>query len=324
MSDPVTILWWLLAVVGLVGSALCSGLEVGFYSVSRVLIRVRASAHKGAGQLQRQLESPVSVLTTLLAYNNIFNYIATLAITALLSRTGWSDSVIIVCQAAVLTPVILIFGESIPKELFRSRANTIMERLGTMLMVMRVGMTVVPVVPIINAIVSALSKLLGADLRGEVRSARETMTDLIKHGDDRITQSQSELIDRALTLDQTPVVRVMVPIASAARMSKGMGRPAAIDSAKRLVHSRYPVHDAEGVVIGCVGAVDLHTSDDPTIDGLIRPVTRIRSGDSVRTALRALSASGDAMGVVTRKGREIGIVTRKDLLAPLLGVGAAW
>jgi len=324
MIDGVTVLWWSLALIGLAGSALCSGLEVGFYSVPRVLVRVRSGTHRDAALLDAEIDRPVPVLTTLLAYNNIFNYLGTLAVTALLSRTGLGDAWIIVLQAAVLTPVILIFAESVPKEVFRSRAGTLMERLARVLVFMRLTLTVVPVVPMIRLVAGACSRALGADLSGSVRSARETMADLIKHGDERISAAQSELIDRALALEHARVDRVMVPLSKSARLSASASSAEALALVRRGAHTRIPVHDHTGRVHACVAAIDLLTRADTPIPELARPVSRIESGVSVREALLTLRDEGTPMGIITRSGRDIGLVTRRDLMAPLLGVVPNW
>ncbi len=319
MSDPVLWLWVVLALLGLMGSALCSGLEVGFYSVSRVLVRVRASEHGHARRLQKQIERPVPVLTTLLAWNNVFNYVATLAITALLTRTGLGDGALIVLQAFVLTPVILIFAESLPKELFRSRANAVMERFAPALRAMRLVMTIVPVVPMITLVTDGISALLGGDLSGEVRSARESMGEMLKHGDETISASQTELIDRALRLDQSSVRDVMIPIARTVRFSENARVRDTLRVISRSSHSRYPITDAHGVFVGCVRTVDLHAMGDGRVGDARRPVSMLGTEVSVRDALVRLRAEDAAMGIVTRKGRAVGIVTRKDLLGPLLG-----
>jgi len=320
LIEWVVILWWVLALIGLAGSALCSGLEVGFYSVSRVLVRVRSETHRDAARLERELERPVPVLTTLLAYNNIFNYLGTLAVTALLTRTGLGDAWVIALQALVLTPLILIVAESVPKELFRSHASTLMERLSRVLVAMRLGLTVVPLVPLIRAVAGVCSSALGADLSGSVRSARETMADLIKHGDERISAAQSDLIDRALALEHARVDGVMAPLARSARLSVGASRAEALALSRRVAQARIAVHDRSGRVRSCVAAIDLLTSEDAPVEDLERSVSRFESGTSVRDALLALRDEGTQMGVVTRSGRDIGVVTRRDLMTPLLGV----
>lgn len=317
-------LWIALVFIGLAGSALCSGLEVGLYSVSRVLMRVRTATNPRSARLERELSSPVQALTTLLAYNNIFNYIGTLAITALLTKTGLSDTLIIVLQACVLTPVILIAAESVPKELFRSRANTITERFATTLTVMRLSMTVIPVVPLIRVVAAALSKLSGGDFSGSVRSARETMSDLIKHGDESMSISQAALIDRALVLERLHIDDLMVPIASVATFSIDDPLDRALASAKRRVHSRYPVRDKSGRCVGYVRALDMHAPDTVSIKDILRPIARVRSGDPVPGAMRTLQEHTAPIAVVERAGKDAGIVTRKDLLGPLIGDFSDW
>ena len=320
MIDATALGWLALALIGLVGSAACSGLEVGLYSVSRVLMRVRSVTHGAAARMDRELDHIVPVLTTLLAYNNIFNYLGTLAITALLTRTGLGDGAIIVLQAIVLTPVILIFAESTPKEIFRSRANTLMERAAPWLVVMRLSMTVTLVVPLIRLVAGALSSLLGADLTGSVRSARESMTDLIKHGDERISAEQSALIDRALELGRTPVEGVMVPLSRARRLGADDPPERARSVARRAGRARLPVHDRSGRVVGCVAAIDLHAHPRSRPGALVRPVSRVAHDASIRSALLTLRDEGSPMGIVTRGDRDVGLVTRRDLMAPLLGV----
>ena len=320
MSTPMLIMWIVLALIGIMGSALCSGLEVGLYTVSRVLIRVRAVDQPKAAKLKKQIDDPAPVLTTLLVYNNGFNYLATLALTALLSTTGLSDTLIMVIQAAVLTPILLIFAESIPKELFRSRANTLMERLANLITSMSWTLTIIPITPIITSV----TKLIAPDLSGTVRSARQHMADLIKHADDQITQSQSDMIDRALLLNQTPVRTAMVPLARVLRVSTTSTRKDALAMIKKSNHTRYPVHDATGHITGCIQTIDLYSDQDAPLGDLIEPILRINTEVPMRQVLAQMNAKGIHMAVVTRSGQDAGLITRKDLLSPLIATTHDW
>ena len=324
MHTSELVIWVALAVIGILGSALCSGLEVGLYSVSRVFIRVRSIDQSRAKVLQSQLDNPAPLLTTLLVYNNGFNYLATLAITALLSATTLSEILIMVVQAIVLTPILLIFAESIPKELFRSRANLLMERLARPIIAMRYAVTVIPITPIITFIASMVSKLLGSDLTGSVRDARQHMAELIKHADDQITQSQTEMIDRALQLNQTPIRTNMIPLARVIRLSTASTRLQALELIKKTNHSRYPVHDERGTIIGCVKAIDLYISDTNSIESLIQPITRLNTEVPMRNALSKMRSDSAHLAIVTRSGQDAGIITRKDLLSPLIDTTHDW
>ncbi len=324
MNTPELIIWSALALIGILGSAFCSGLEVGLYSVSRVLIRVRSVDQPKAKALHTQLQNPAPILTTLLVYNNIFNYLATLAFTALLSATALSETLIMVIQAAVLTPILLIFAESIPKELFRSRANSFMERLATLIVTMRFTLTIIPVTPVITFIASGASKLLGADLTDSVVNARQHMADLIKHAGDEITQSQTEMIDRALTLNQTPIRTAMVPLARVVHITQGTARASALAQIQQTNHSRYPVVDQAGKIIGAINTIDLYSSTDDTIDSLIKPIVRLHVEVPMRKALTEMNNAGAHLAIVTRSGLDAGLITRKDLLSPLIATTHDW
>jgi len=324
MTTPELIIWIALALIGILGSALCSGLEVGLYSVSRVLIRVRSVDQPKAQTLHTQLQNPAPILTTLLVYNNAFNYLATLAFTALLSATTLSDTLIIVIQAIVLTPILLIFAESIPKELFRSRASSLMERLANLIVTMRYTLTIIPITPIITFIAITVSKLLGADLTGSVRNARQHMAELIKHSDEQITQSQTEMIDRALTLNQTPVRTTMVPLTRVIQINSNTSRTDALAKIQQSNHSRYPVHNKSGQIIGSVHAIDLYTATESSINSLVKPIVRVNTETPMRQALSEMSAANAHLAIVTRSGQDAGLITRKDLLSPLIATTHDW
>jgi magnesium and cobalt exporter, CNNM family len=318
------VIWIALALVGILGSALCSGLEVGLYAVSRVFVRVRSIDQPRAKLLHAQLERPAPLLTTLLVYNNMFNYLATLAITALLSTTDLSETLIIVIQAIVLTPILLIFAESIPKELFRSRANMMMERLAPVLKFMRLTLTIIPITPMITAVANTLSKLIGSDLTGSVRSARHHMADMIKHADEQITQSQTEMIDRALQLNQTPIRTAMIPLARVIRLTDTASPAEALTQIKKTSHTRYPVHDRSGKIIGCVKTIDLYITKESTIEPLIKPIVRLNTEVPMRQAMSKMRAAEAHLAIVTRSGQDAGILTRKDLLSPLIATTHDW
>ncbi len=324
MNAPELLMWIALSLFGILGSALCSGLEVGLYSVSRVFLRVRSVDQPKAQSLSTQLDNPAPVLTTLLVYNNIFNYLATLAITALLTATSLSEALIIVVQAVCLTPILLIFAESIPKELFRSRANQLMVQLAPLVVAMRFTLTIVPITPIITFIAAIASKLIGADLSGSVRDARQHMADLIKHADDQITPSQTQMIDRALQLNQTPVRITMVPLHRVVKISSTSTREDALRATQEASHSRYPVTDEEGNFIGTIDTLDLYTSADKHITNLIHPIARVTSKTSMRHALKEMNRADARLAIVTRKRHDVGLITRKDLLSTLIDTTYDW
>ncbi len=331
MSITEVTLWLLLMLVGIGGSALCSGLEVGLYSANRVRVQVEGAKKSGtrARRLQALLDEIVPSLTALLVWNNIFNYAGTLALTTLVAMIGLSDLQMILVQVAVLTPVLLVFAESTPKEVFRANADVLMPRFSIVLIVLRKAVTWVPIVPVLGWVAESASKLVGVGSLGSLGDARESVAELLKFGSGTMSDAQVSLIDRALQLEHTKVQGEMIPIGLVRGLRAGWTVGRARGAVRGHPYSRFPVLGKDGSVVGLVHAIDLYThplaSDEhATIDPLMDKPVYLTAQMSVETALRALNRSGGHMGVIRQGSRDIGIVTRKDLVEPLVGELEEW
>lgn len=147
---PVEILGWsLVMLAGLAGSAMWSGTETGFYCLSRVRLDVRLHRHgdRAAVRVRDELSDPNRLLSTILLGNNLCNYAGTLGLTMLLEGSGLSDGATIALQMVVLTPLLLVFGESLPKEVFRLNADSWPYALSPVIKFVRTVATVVGVLP---------------------------------------------------------------------------------------------------------------------------------------------------------------------------------
>ena len=331
MSTLELIMWWAIVLIGIGGSAICSGLEVGLYTVNRVLVRVHA-AGGGRGRrarvLEAQIEQATPTLTALLVWNNIFNYAGTLAITTLIAAIGLADLEMILIQVVVLTPVLLVFAESTPKEVFRANADTLMERFAHVIWFMRMMLTWIPVVPVILMIANGASKLVGVDSLGSLTTARERMAELLKFGTTQMSEAQVSLIDRALELERATVRSEMIPLRNAVVVRANWSISKARAFVRSHPHSRYPVLSVKGQVVGILSSIDLYTSRDldsaRVVQDLIQQPIRIEGRLSVSLALGELSRSSGRLGIVVVGGRDVGVITRKDLIEPLVGELEDW
>lgn len=331
MSVPEIILWAIVLVVGIGGSALCSGLEVGLYSANRVRVQIDSAKRSGerARRLQKLLDETVPSLTALLVWNNVFNYAGTLALTTLVALIGLNDIQMILVQVAVLTPVLLVFAESTPKEVFRSNADVLMPRFAMGLIVLRSIVTWVPIVPVLGWVAQTASRVVGVGSLGSLGDARERVAELLKFGTGTMSEAQVTLIDRALQLEHAKVQSEMIPIGLVRVLRSGwtVGRARAM--VRGHPYSRFPVIGKDARVVGIIHAIDLYThesaaDESATIDGLMVEPTIVPARMSVESALRALNRAGGHLGVVRVGTRDVGIVTRKDLVEPLVGELEEW
>ncbi len=318
----VLVLWWVLMLLGLGGSALCSGLEVGMYSINRVRLEVRSRIGQRSASIARlraELENPARVLTSLLIFNNAFNYLATLAITALLTMQGVGDVWIIVLQAAILTPVILVFGEAIPKEVFRGHADGLMPRLWSVIVIGRIVLTWLLVLPALLLIARTIAGLVGVDPKNVVGSGRERVAELLKYGARELSEEQVTMIDRALVFERSKVREKMHPIDDSMMLDMGWSVERAAESLAGGSGRWAPVGDEHAKIIGMVSILDLHRAGSDLVhDRMVEPI-RIQGAWSVRKGLEALNSGGMPVGVVVVDGQDAGIVTIQSLVEPLMG-----
>ena len=329
MTGQETLFWAALAVAGIVGSALCSGLEMGLYSLSRVRLDLRASASppdRCARMLHHELERPDRMLTTLLLGNNAFNYVGILGVTALLEGAGYSEAAIIAFNVLLVTPVLLVVAESAPKEVFRVGADRFTPAFAGPLMAMRWLFTVVGVLPALLVIGRWSARLLGAPTGDAAGDARQRVAVLLQEGAGHgvLSESQSSLLDRALVLGNARVGDEMVAWTGVRTVGADWPRGRIVAALSQAGYTRLPVVDGRGRVVGVLRQMDVFLRPRASVRELLTPVPRLDRGLSVQDALGVMRREGATLAIVERGGRPLGIVTVKDLVEPLIGDIREW
>ncbi|HHN78166.1 MAG TPA: DUF21 domain-containing protein [Phycisphaerales bacterium] len=325
MTAAETIIWIAVAMLGLLGSALWSGIETGFYCLSRVRLDIRLSdPHDAAARRVRtELEDRGRLLTTILLGNNVCNYAGTLGVTALLAGAGLPDGLTVVLQVLVLTPLLLIFGESLPKEIFRLNADTLTYRVAPLVTIGRWIATATLVLPLLSRIARAATRAIGDAASPLESGGRSRLLDLLSESahSGAISGVQGRLAERVLAFERASVRSVMVPWSRVDRISTQRSRQHAIEVALRSGRTWLPLTDRRGRVVGVVHAVDLFARTGEEIADLGRPPVRVSPRDHVRRAIGRLVESGTAIAIVEEGGRPVGLVAEHDLVGPLLGPG---
>lgn len=322
--------WWGLALVGLLGSAVCSGAEMGCYTLNRVRLHLRAHRHPpdhAARLLKAEIDRPARLVSTVLIGNNVFNYCGAVATATLLERAGMSDPVVLTVEILVLTPVLLIFGDALPKELFRLEADRLTYAFARPLALMRRFFTLLGVLPLVQACARWAERLAGLKSEGEhLGDARQRMAMLLKEGGASgvLSESQATLLDRALSMRETTVEDEMVPWDRVARLLVDWDPARIMQAVRGQARSRLPVIDHTGRVIGVLRLVDLYVRPGVPLTDLLTEPARLQPELPVLEALRPVTLAQGRLGIVERHGRPVGLVTAKDLVEPLTGELPDW
>jgi Mg2+/Co2+ transporter CorB len=104
--------------IAVLASGVFSGLETGLYATSRLRVVLDAAAgHPRARRAQQLLGDLPRVLTVLLIANNVTHWASSLLVQIALERHGFEQTELL--GTVVVTAVLFIFGESVPKSAFR-------------------------------------------------------------------------------------------------------------------------------------------------------------------------------------------------------------
>ena len=300
-----------------------SAAEMAFIAANR--LRLRHLAEEGSRTAARYLEDfrrPERVLSTAMMGVTIAHIVASSAATFALLPVlgGWAPWVV----TAALTPVMLVFGEIIPKAVAREWATSLILRVYRP--IRWASALLVPFVWATNTIVSALLRFFGgptADARQFV--SREELKALLAMEPDEadVTTVEAEMIDKIFDLGDTTVREVMVPLVEVAMLPESATPADAIALIGQRGFSRIPIYaQRETDVLGVVTAMDLlkRGAEVATLADLRRSVAYVPETKRIDDLLREMQRSRTHMAVVVDEyGGSTGVVTLEDILEQIVG-----
>ena len=316
-----TMLW--LATLCLVATMFFSAAEMAFIAANRP--RLRHLAEQGSATAAAYLEAfrhPERVLSTAMMGVTVAHIVAASATTwSLLPTLGGLAPVVV---TLVLTPVMLVFGEIIPKAVARAWATSLILRLYRPLI--WTSAVLMPFVAFANLVVGLTLRLYGvrqADTRAFV--SREELKALLQMepGEAEVTTQEAELIDNIFDLGDTTVREVMVPLVEVAMLPDSASPQDAIALIQERGFSRLPIYrQRETNIVGIVAAMDLLSrgAEAATLDELKRPPYYVPETKRIDDLLREMQRSRAHMAVVVDEyGGSTGVVTLEDILEQIVG-----
>lgn len=323
-------LWVILGLIGIVGSALFSGLEIGMYRLNRVRLHLLAQQGQSSAKIMAKLlRSKSAILATLLVVNNLANHISSSATSIVLESYELSPWGVIGVSCLVITPLLFVFGETLPKDLFAAHADRLVYPFARLLWILRWFFTFTGVLPLILLISELPMRLMGGKQRGVGLHPRLHMNMLMREGVGYglLSDEQSAIVQRVLELGALVVDHEMIPWKKVLRLTPTQGNSDLWKLAQETSVSRFPVMDEQGRVKGVVSlydALQFTQEECPPLEELIKPAIFFERNTPVRTALATLRDRHGTLGIVMDRHKPIGLVTIKDLVEPVTGELASW
>jgi putative hemolysin len=320
--------WLLLAiasslfVVGVRLSAFFSGSETGFYRVS--FLRLSIDAHTGDNVAKRLLwfvQNPEFFVATTLVGNNIANYLTTIAIG--LGTEAFIDSPSIVVEVGatlIFAPVIFVFGELMPKNLyFRAPIRLLRNNSRLFKLFYRsflpVSIPLVWMARLLGKLSSATSN------RVDFLLGRHRLIQVLSKGHEHgvLTNQQGILVHGLLHDATRPISEIMISTETILGEEENASREKLLEYAREnhLTHIPLRRHKSSADWFGYVRVLDLELGSRQA-ESMIRTMPRIPAASTRLMALLAIRDSGESVGVIIEGDDVHGIIMENVLIDHLM------
>ncbi len=322
--------WFLIGLAMLAGlflSGFFSGAETGLYRINRLRLHLGVQQNKpDAIRLARVLGDETGALSVTLIGTNLSNYLTTAAVAyafAELLQVGEASTELY--TVVIVTPVIFVFGEMVPKNLFQLHADVLLARGSRLLSIADRVFRLTGLVAVLSRLAGLINRLVGSGDRADIAfGPRRRVAAMLREAmaGRSLFEDQSDLIERVCRLSDTPVHAVMVPRNRVRVIGSRADRSELLRVTRRTGHARLPVYEkSDRNIIGTV-KVDglLQTEDWKTVGERVQRIVTLSPHETVATAMTRLQAAGQGLAVVSdHGGKMLGIVTLKDLLREVIG-----
>ena len=309
-----------LGVLGILLSAFFSGAETGFYRATRLRMVLDAMAgDRIARGLLFLTNHPALFVATALVGNSVASYMISLATVIAIDRAALpAPQAAEIIVSIILAPIVLIYGELLPKNLYLQAPNRLLRGSGGLFLLFVV--LFFPLAGLLWVLGRLLARATGTS-REPVRLvlAQRELRQILSEGHEAgiLHPAQQSLAHGILAVARKPLRQFIVPPGQIVQVRATMSKREVLRLAERSHTAALPVADLVGRLIGYVRVIDLglHPGDNLAP---IRPLPELPEDASHLAALMQLESSGDSLArVVNARGDTLGMLTLERLREPL-------
>ncbi|MBN2540348.1 MAG: HlyC/CorC family transporter [Bacilli bacterium] len=318
----------IMLVVFLVISAFFSMTEMAYSSVGK--LRLKTLVEQDASGSRKALwivEHFDRTLTTLLVGNNLANFalvsVSSLFFYGLFNSMANADTVVSVTNTVVMTIIVLIFGEILPKSIAKYHSDTISLKIsGLVYFLIKIFTPITYPFLLLNR--KVMSKVDTENKISVTESDLETIIDTMEE-EGSIDEEEADMLQKVLDLSEITVEEIMTPRVDMVAVDVNEDIEKIKDIFFKNKFSRIPVYaDRVDNVIGVLSERDFYTKLIKGQNINLRRLTRkpifVPATTKVDALLELLQERNSHLAfVVDEYGGLDGIVTMEDALEELVG-----
>jgi Mg2+/Co2+ transporter CorB len=311
-------------------SAFFSSSETALTAASRARIhQLQKDGDVSAGLVARLIENRERLIGSILLGNNLVNTMISALTTALLVSLFGNEGLVIAAATAVVTIVLLIFGEVAPKTYAIANADKAAMRVAPAIAI--VVWLFAPFVHGVQVIVTHALRLIGVKVAEgmDVLAAQEEIRGAVEmHAEGGMVEMDvRDRLRGALDLSDLTVADVMIHRKSIKMIDADLPPREILAQAMASAHTRLPLFkDEPENIVGVLHARDLlraiseHGRDGIVIDDVARPAWFVVTTTSAEDQLAEFLKRREHFAlVVDEYGALMGLVTLEDILEEIVG-----
>ncbi|MBR3953469.1 MAG: HlyC/CorC family transporter [Oscillospiraceae bacterium] len=302
-------------------SAYFSATETAFNSLNITKLKIAAEhGDKGAVLMLKLIDDYNRLLTTILVGNNIVNIaLSSIATVFFIELIGGDIGATV--STAVITVVVLIFGEITPKSVAKESPEAFARFSAPIINFLAVILTP------INFIFSMWKKLVSLVFKssGEQAVTEEELLSMVDEVESSgvIDEQESELIRNAMELNENDAADIATPRVDIEAVGKDWTKEEVAEVFVETGYSRLSVYvDSIDNIIGIIHRTDFYNNYDMEniADTMLTKPIFVPTTMKLGALLKLLQKNKCHMAVVTDEyGGTYGIVTMEDILEELVG-----
>jgi len=328
MADQLYTIIWI--VVSLILIGFFAGYEIAFISANRLSIELKKKQGLRSGIiLSNFMESPAKFIGTCLIGLNIVLVVYGLLFTAFLKGIAWNPLEVeneylkLVIDTIISTFVVLVFGEFIPKAIFKARNDKLIAVFAPVADFFHMLLQ-----PLASVFVSIAQWILTYIFNVRVNNKNEAFSKVdlehffqqTKDQDEENQELNTELFENALSLPLVKIRQCLVPRTEI----EGADIHTSIDALKqqfiKTQLSKLVIYDdSVDSILGYVHQIDLFKRP-ATIQEILHPIIAVPESMSATDLINKFTKERKSIAwVVDEFGGTAGIVTMEDVLEEIFG-----
>ncbi|WP_299000929.1 gliding motility-associated protein GldE [uncultured Tenacibaculum sp.] len=329
--DWLTTVNLLLLLLLLICSALVSGTEVAFFSISQTELDELSSNSKEENTVVKLLDDPKKLLGTILITNNFINILIVLLFANIgkVLFTGldyeldfyfFNVSVLFLIEIVLITFLILLFGEVLPKVYASRKSLQFAEMMAKPIQVLNTLLT--PLSSPLIKLTSVIENRLGN--KNNNLSVERLSQALELTSDDATTKEEQKILEGIVSFGNTETVQIMKPRTDVCAISEDASYEEVLQMILKNGYSRNPVYrENMDTIVGVLYAKDLleHLNKKTfKWQNLLREAFFVPENKKLDDLLIEFQEKKKHLAIVVDEyGGTSGIVTLEDVIEEIVG-----